>query len=580
MAEVKKDLFQEIPKICLFDFEKDDVTVLTNAGFNCDVASFGDIVKLPISLTNKEVYCRPNFVFPENLHEFDILIFDLRDRKPIEYDPRFHSDIGGAYKSSYAILCKYPQTLFDQRPISSTIISSYVREVTEKESIIIIFTSSYSNYDYQTVEFENGSESFPNDEQHSNYSFLPNLPRHKNKSGKKTIVVGGNEDTFRLLSKYNNQFSYDIIFYHPQEYKNGYPHNSDDFFPFMLNASDEIVSYGQINNKSATLAFPQIKNKGNFILELLNSILPQITPKLFPYNTTFKWLEDEEYILPNERDLLIEKEKLGQEYERSVKAIDEQIDSNKKEYSFLHDLLKASGDKLVESVQKYFHWLGFENVVNCDDEKGGLKEEDLQIENEDGLLVIEVKGIAGKSKDSECSQIDKIVHRREKERSAFDVHGLYIVNHERFLPPTSRQNPPFTNQQVEDAITEERGLITTYQLFRIFFLIESGLVSKGDVRNSLWQKGLVAFEPSNSLFIGNPGEVFYDGRVGIFNLSAEPIIRVGDEVIITSGLNWSRDKVIGIRFNDKDVSETDEGEFGLEFSGKLSTDTVVWILQK
>ena len=71
--------------------------------------------------------------------------------------------------------------------------------------------------------------------------------------------------------------------------------------------------------------------------------------------------------------------------------------------------------------------------------------------------------IGGTSKDEECSQIFKIKSRRMKELKRFDVFGLYIVNHQKHLPPLNRENPPFTENQIQDAINDERGLLTTWQ---------------------------------------------------------------------------------------------------------------------
>ena len=68
-------------------------------------------------------------------------------------------------------------------------------------------------------------------------------------------------------------------------------------------------------------------------------------------------------------------------------------------------------------------------------------------------MTIEVKGISGTSTDKDCSQIDKVVKRKMKKYDRTDVNGLYIVNHQRYLPPLSRDNPPFKDIQIKDAET-------------------------------------------------------------------------------------------------------------------------------
>ena len=146
---------------------------------------------------------------------------------------------------------------------------------------------------------------------------------------------------------------------------------------------------------------------------------------------------------------------------------------------------------------QFLQWLEFADVQIVDEETTTFNEEDIRIKCSKGLLIIEVKGLHGTSTDDDCRQIDKIKHRREKERQAFDVYGLYIVNHQKHLPPIIRDNPPFKEQQINDAVIEERGLLTTWQLFNVFFSIESGVISKKDTRETLTQFGLVSFKPKN-----------------------------------------------------------------------------------
>ena len=56
-------------------------------------------------------------------------------------------------------------------------------------------------------------------------------------------------------------------------------------------------------------------------------------------------------------------------------------------YSFLHDMLTCTDDELVDVVIMYLNWLGYNTAKKMD---GGkiLKEEDIQIDLGDGLLVI------------------------------------------------------------------------------------------------------------------------------------------------------------------------------------------------
>ena len=221
-----------------------------------------------------------------------------------------------------------------------------------------------------------------------------------------------------------------------------------------------MVAYAEKIGPSWLFVFPQLADKAPFLLQLFQKHLPNLAPELFPSSTQLGWLKSEWYLLPNEARLLKEKQALEEEHAQKIQAKQQEIDLNYTKYLFLHELLTETGDKLVKAVEHYLRWLGFLDVVNCDEALPGRNEEDLQVTLEQGVLLIEVKGIGGTSKDSECAQVEKYKHRREKERNAFDVFALYIVNHQRYLPPESRDDPPFTDQQVQDAQADQRGLLT------------------------------------------------------------------------------------------------------------------------
>ena len=52
--------------------------------------------------------------------------------------------------------------------------------------------------------------------------------------------------------------------------------------------------------------------------------------------------------------MLREKEELIAEYNERLIALEEKIEMNSNEYSFLHKLLTATGDELVEACLEYF----------------------------------------------------------------------------------------------------------------------------------------------------------------------------------------------------------------------------------
>jgi len=273
---------------------------------------------------------------------------------------------------------------------------------------------------------------------------------------------------------------------------------------------------------------------------------------------------------------LRQKKQLQEDYETSVKELDTKIDANRQEYGFLHDLLTQTGSELVKTVEKYLGWLGFDTILNVDETNPDLQEEDLRIETERGLLVIEVKGIGGTSTDDECSQISKIKYRRAEERKSFDVFALYLVNHQRYLPPEERTNPPFNKTQIQDAKNDDRGLLSTYELFKLYFNVVGGYISKEDAQEAIFQTGLVTFQPSEAVSVPTPFEIHYNGYVIIFQVDGFTL-RKGMSVVLCDA-GWCRSaEVLEIQIEDKSVEEANSGKVGIKLSEKVSKETEIWL---
>ena len=517
-AEEKSTIIQERPWIFMIDVDAEVGNVFKSAGFNCEFGSFGPLISLSPTGRGGETLCKISYELPPNLHEFDIVVVDLKERNTELYEQSQTDFFSGKNPKGYLIRCSFPQSVFDQRPFVGQISSDEFENISKRDSIFVVFATHFETVEYYIVELTRGGYSPLETKRINNYSFLPSYFRNENKSGIKTNVV--NESPLsEFLQKYNKAFTYEIVFEHPTSWVNGKSEKNDNFRPLITNEENEIVSFVQFNDTNTLFVFPQLEHKHEFLLELFQKYLPEFAPNLFPFNTQFVWLKNEEYQLPNEANLIAQQASLKKEYERRIEELNIAIEKNNTKHRFLHNLITATGTELVKSLEQYLHWLGFESVKNCDETKPEQKEEDLQIPLDKGLLIIEAKGIGGTSKDSECSQISKIRHRRGRERGTYDVYALYIVNHQRYLPPENRLNPPFTKAQIADAISDERGLLTTYELFKLYFYVEAGLITKEEARNSLLEFGLVAFKPTNSVRIGYPKELHYQNTVGIISTS-------------------------------------------------------------
>ncbi|MDI9640079.1 hypothetical protein QM565_30685 [Geitlerinema splendidum] len=413
---------KEKPKICAIDLEEGIIEALRAKGLQCDSGTLGSQVKVPNLKIGDTHQCMPNWHFPPNLHEYDIVIVDLQSQEPIDYKDSEHDRPFFKGSEQTVFLSSYPEKIFDPRPLSSGFLRRNLKDFFSLKTLLIIFCSKQEVLEYHPVTVNSNGSYEKNTIQCSLYDFIPLLLLENNKSGEKVTVsnIAENINIRDFLQKYSKHFNYEIVFEHPTDWSQNEEQsvNRNDFVPLLLNSINEIIGFIDFYlNTSIVLAFPQLRDKKkDFLLELIDEQLPGMFPEIFPESEQFSWLKSEKYFLPNQAAILERKAKLEDEYKLALMKIESEIQENKLNYNFLHDLITETGDSLVKAVENFCIWLEFQNIINMDERCPENKEEDLQILLENGLLVVEIKGIGGTSKDSECSQISKIKYRRARER--------------------------------------------------------------------------------------------------------------------------------------------------------------------
>jgi hypothetical protein len=567
----------ERPRICCIDIGDDIVEALKKTGANVHTGTLGSKIKVPKNNKREQHQVLLNFEFPNNLHEFDIVIIDLNNSKTIEYKPEDHVREVHTGKTSISFLTCYPETLFDPRPMGSYILNTELSKITNREFLVIAFTCSSYEIDYETVLINEGYAERQGTERLNIYSFWNYVPISVQKMGKELTVQKVNADFQSFLEKYKIEAEYNQTFHHPTKWTGVKSEPDERYVPLFTDLNNDIVSYLEASGHNNLILLPQLKDKRNFLLEFLSRIGPSFYPSLFPFSTAFNWKTEEEYWLPKHAQLLNEKENIEKEFQRQISESEAKILNNLAKYSFLHEIISETGDNLTNALIKYLKWLGFEDVEHYDGKNPNSKvlEEDIQVKLDAGLLIIECKGIGGTSTDADCSQISKIKHRRSKERRAFDVYALYIVNHQRYLPPLKRQNPPFTEHQIQDAINDERGLLTTWQLFNLYFDIEKGVITKEEARKLLLNYGFIEFKPTDLVYVYEPTEIFNDGKVCIVTIDGIKL-SIGDELFIEKHGKFEKAKIIGIHENGSPLETSSKGELGLKLNKKVMKKSVLW----
>jgi len=561
------------PQILTLNLPSTSVKALTDINMTVTEGSQGDQIRIAPQY-NYGIDCLLNHKYPPNFHEHDIVIIDLANSKIRDYEANEHILYNNKSKSTTCIRCFAPQKIFDPRPLSLSFLTAKIDNAERKPFLLLTFCSHKEELEYHIVR-SGFDESV---ERASNYSFLSRGPSNRNKEGKKTIIIDRRDEISKFLLKYSAEYRYEIIFDHPTLWTNDQYINDPKFVPLITNADGEIVSYiYQLESGACSFFFPIVKNQADFLKQFLQEIAPSFVPALFPNNSKNSWLSSKLYQLPGHANLVEEQENLLKKQEKERKGMEMAIEENNKKHLWLHELLTQNDDQLVKAVMTFLSWLEFSDVQNSDDHRqSAVKEEDIHIETDSGLLLFEIKGLGGTSQDSDCAQVGKIRSRRIENLKRFDVFGIYIVNHQRHIPAYERKHPPFTDHQLKDASYEKRGLVTTWQLYNLYFQIESGVLSKDQVRASFLEYGLIDFIPKDYILLGAPTEVLKNNLVVILTLEADITLSVGDELFAVHNSNFSKFKIQSLQVNNSDATVAVGVETGILLSRPIQKGTILY----
>ena len=565
-------------KICCFDVDQEIIDWLTPE-FDVFNGSLGTKVRVS-KWDDSYVKLLANYVMPDNLHEYDIFIIDFKIRESIPYRTTDHQrkSIEGK-ESAWYFRLEYPQNLFNPIPIGAYVLNKRLKTKTDKTPLVIIFQVSKESFEYHST---NEVDYSCNDALSlNNYEFVKNFCEENSCCGTQ-VHITDRKLANTIFSKFADaKMSYEQTFLHPTVWNEDLKKSelSADFLPLLVNNNEEIVSYLYYDKEEFTMVLPQVSQKQALLKHIFNVLLYPHFSNYFPTIAEKQWINNASYLLPNIANLLHEKEELKQDYDKKIESIDKQIRNNEQQYQFLHELLTETGDKLVQAVVQFLKWLGFKNVYSQDMRQiGNVLEEDVQVDlGEDGLLIIEVKGIGGTSTDAECSQIDKIKYRRCEERGKFDVHALYFVNNERHIEPLKRTLPPFNELQIKDAQNCKRGLVYTWQLFNLYFNIENGLLTKEEARNHLLEQiGLVDFTPVGLLELGIPYH-YYDKNTVICLEIKDISLRIGDTLVFEKDGRYEMMQIKSLQIDHINYNEITNGRVGIKVDKEVPHHATIYL---
>lgn len=530
--------------------------------------------RMDLSAKSSRQFILPKTNFPPNFQEYNVYVIDLKKPKPITYYKEDHKRKYIEEGKDLCFLSGAEQTMYDTIPFGAWLLRSRIN-ATSKQPLIILFQEERYEREMNFVE-RTRDEGYRNSDvnKFTNYDFAKWLPFGETHYGEQ-IELAGNSLAQKLFGGMVDNLYYEQTFVYPQKFNSerGEYENEKDFLPLLYNGSREIVSFVLCREEEPIyFVLPQADDatKAEIVKRLFEGLLYEQFSSYFPLVEKAKWIHKQEYAFPEVQEVDNRIAALEKEFEENKQRLEQQKKECEEKYNYLHKLITATGAELVQAMITYLQWLGFADVKDKDKSAEDTLEEDIYVDlGDEGLLIIEVKGLYGTSKDSECSQIDKIRYRRskQKENKGRDIYALYVVNHQRGVEPKERQNPPFTDNQIEDAISVDRGLLTTWELFKAYLTVELGVMSKEQIRMGLLKSGVITFEPDLVKPLNEPYHTWQKGMV--LGINVDTPISVGDTIYVKNEEGWHEAMVCSIRQEDRELETVIEGKTGIGLSRKL-----------
>jgi hypothetical protein len=312
------------------------------------------------------------------------------------------------------------------------------------------------------------------------------------------------------------------------------------------------------NASGLIIILPQVERRADLVTELVDRVLPVLRPRLFPHFEGSRWTRRSEYDLPRVKELSDEIVQIEEATRVRVRELEEEIESERAHCGYLHDLITASGDDLVQAVIRALKTIGFSDVRDADADakvagETGPRREDLQIMDGPVPVLVEIKGVAGTPKEASTLQVTKYLIPRMKEWNNTNIRGLAIVNHQRHLPALDRDNEHvFQADVISNAKDQGFGLLTTWDLFRLV----RGFMAHGwrhdDIAELFVSDGRIQPIPAHYKFIGLVDEYWDKASVlGLHLASGE--LRTGDRVAYELPVEFIEEDVTSLELNHAEI---------------------------
>lgn len=455
------------PKILLLDMKEETKSILEVAGYHIKVGSFGFQYKV-----NKSSSLQPaitNDTLPWDVIEQEIVVVDLLSNANSVLQLQETTISLGEYE----VFASCNSGVIDPRPLSMVKNQKCFDKILAHGGVFVIFANQRQLQTYQIFRLGRYRGIDESDISCDNWSFLDILNSDNLETnyqpGQEISVIVEEPTLAQLLGEHVKGAGFVCTLNPTHRIRESWVTLAEDKYGLPVSAA--IVPNSR---RGWIFIFPHLRDKPHFLVRFFNEVLPDLSPHLFPYTEGSRWVQKPEYELPKVLELKSKIQQIQEDARRQVAELEEAIEKERAEKAYLYDLIRETGTALVTAVNKSLKILGFQSVINIDEEieKVGntqKKSEDLQIRDDSPILIVEVKGISGRiPKDDDVLAVQKYVVIRMREWGHTNVQGLEIINHERNIPALDRENKElFREELLINAQEQKIGLLTTWDLFRL-----------------------------------------------------------------------------------------------------------------
>jgi len=523
------------PKILLVDLDKEAHSALTGAGYKAVEGSFGR----PYSVTAGDGFCQvvEDAKLP-GLMEQEIVVADLDVPEPLSElsaQPGPQSAPGWWAKQTHGVV--------DPRPTAMSFSRPYTDRILSHGGLIIVFAAPREPHEYVWAHKERGGLVSDSGSQGgailSNWSLVQILDQRLDFGldfGEEVSVADGRAPILDILRKFRAQLRFRCTMV-PKYGKEPW------WKPLASNKYGSVVAASIAMGEGEILILPRVLDQASFLCELFQNVLPEMFPHLFPYHAGAGWVRDTMYELPTVVDLQRQIADVETAAREKTEALNEAIAVERASMGFQHELLRQTGDHLVSAVKRALAVIGFTSVLDSDElVSTGRRREDLQIHDRSPVLLVEVKGIAGMPTEHDAIQVGKYLAPRMKEWGRTDVGGVSIINHQRNVPGLDRSPSPFTDVLLTNAVDQQFGLMTSWDLFRLVRNFLQLGWRPDDVRPLLYRHGRIEAVPAHYEYVGVIER--YWEKVGVVGIRVvEAAVQQGDRIAYELPIDYVEQEV-------------------------------------